>query len=111
MAITLPILKLQSPDFEWMRIMIMTIMMMKTQNGHNSANFEATTSRFCIVIDLNKLYRMMITMMMIMMMKTRNGHNLANFEATFSRFGIVIGCNDTDSRYCMEVHMDCPNKL
>ena len=25
-------------------------MMMKTQNGHNSANFEATTSRLCMVI-------------------------------------------------------------
>ena len=23
---------------------------MKTQNGHNSANFEATTSRLCMVI-------------------------------------------------------------
>ena len=38
---------------------------------HNSANFEATTSRFCMVIDLNETYMMMMmttTMMMIMMM-------------------------------------------
>ena len=25
----------------------------ETQNGHNSANFEATTSRFCMKIDIN----------------------------------------------------------
>ena len=42
------------------RMMMMTmttimrmIMMMKTQNGNNSDNFEATTSRFCMVIDIN----------------------------------------------------------
>ena len=35
--------------------------------NHNSANFEATTSRFCMVIDLNETYRMMITTMMMMM--------------------------------------------
>ena len=29
-----------------MMLMMMMMMMMKTQNGHNSANFEATTSRF-----------------------------------------------------------------
>ena len=45
----------------------------KSLNGHNSANFEATTSRFCMVIDLNEMYRimmrmMMMTMMMVMMM-------------------------------------------
>ena len=59
----------------------MMMMMMKTQNAHNSDNLEATTSRFCMVIDSNNTY----WMMMIMMMKTRNGHNLANLEATFSR--------------------------
>ena len=37
-----------------MMMMIMMIMMMKTQNGNNSDNFEATTSRFCMVIDLNE---------------------------------------------------------
>ena len=58
------------------------MMMMKIQNDHNSANFEATTSRFCMVIDLNDTYEMMlimmlmIIMMMIMIMKTQNGHNL-----------------------------------
>ena len=67
----------------------------KSLNGHNSANFEATTSRFCIVIDLNITYRMMITMMMIMMMKTQNGHNSANFEATTSRFCVIIDLNET----------------
>ena len=41
-------------------------MMMKTQIGDNSHNFEATTSRFCMVIDLNENYRMMMTMMMKM---------------------------------------------
>ena len=63
-----------------MMIMRITIMMMKTQYGHNSGNFEATISRFCMVIDLNDTYRIM------MMMKIQNGHILANFEATTSRF-------------------------
>ena len=51
--------------------------MMKTQNGHNLSNFEATTSRLCMVIDLNDTYKMMMTMTMIkmMMMKTQNGHS------------------------------------
>ena len=40
----------------------------KSPNGHNSANFEATTSRFFMVIDLNETYMMMMTMMMTMMM-------------------------------------------
>ena len=47
------------------------MMMMKIQNDHNSANFEATTSRFCMVIDLNDTYEMMLIMMLmiiIMMM-------------------------------------------
>ena len=54
----------------------MMMRMMKTQNGHNSANFEVTISKFCMVIDLNDTYRMMTTMMiisimmMMMMMKT-----------------------------------------
>ena len=51
-----------------MRIMIIImILIMKTQNVHNSANFEATTSRFCMVIDINETYRMMMTMMMMKM--------------------------------------------
>ena len=36
-----------------MTMMIMMIRMMKIQNDHNSANFEATTSIFCMPIDLN----------------------------------------------------------
>ena len=32
------------------------------------ANFKATTFRFCMVIDINEMYRMMMTMMMTMMM-------------------------------------------
>ena len=65
-------------------MMLMTMMMMirimKTQNGHNSAKFEATPSRYCMVIDLNNTYGMMmmifmmliiIMMMMLMIMKTK----------------------------------------
>ena len=37
-------------------------------NGDNSTNFEATTSRFCMVIDLNETYMMTMMMMMMMMM-------------------------------------------
>ena len=48
--------------------MLMIIMMMKIKYSHNSANFEATTSRFCMVVDINETYRMMMTMMTMMMM-------------------------------------------
>ena len=46
------------------------------ETNHKSANFEATTSRFCMVIDINEMYRMMMTMMtmmttMMMMMRRR----------------------------------------
>ena len=48
---------------------VMIMMMMETQNGHNSANFEATTfnfeytfSRFCMATDPINTYRMMMTM-------------------------------------------------
>ena len=41
----------------------------KALNGHNSANFEATTSRFFTVIDLNETYMMMMMTMMMMKMK------------------------------------------
>ena len=76
--------------------MMMMIRMMKTQNGHNSTNFEATTSRFCMVIGLNDTSRIMMTMMIMMLMsKTQNSHNSTNFEATTSRFCIVIDINDT----------------
>ena len=30
----------------------------ETQNGHNSTNFEATTTRFFMVIDKNDTYRL-----------------------------------------------------
>ena len=30
----------------------------ENQNGHNLANFEAKTSRFCMVIDINDTYRL-----------------------------------------------------
>ena len=58
---------------------MMMIRMMKAQNGHISANFEATTSRFFMLINLNDIYRMMIIMMK--MKKTPNSHN---FEAITS---------------------------
>ena len=57
-----------------MIIMMMMLMMIKTQNSHNSANFEATTSRFFMVTELNDTYKMtMMVMMKIMkrMMKTK----------------------------------------
>ena len=49
---------------------MMMMMVMKTQNGHNLVNFEATTSRFCIVIDLSDTYRIMMMMMIMMLMTT-----------------------------------------
>ena len=49
-------------------VIMMMIMMMKTQNDHNSDNFEAITSQFCMVIDLNETYRMKMTIMMMTMM-------------------------------------------
>ena len=49
-------------------MMIMMTRMMKTQNGHNSANFVGTTSRFCMVIDINDTYMMMTMMIMMIIM-------------------------------------------
>ena len=34
-------------------IMMTMMMMIKTKNGHNLAHFQASTSIFCIVVDLN----------------------------------------------------------
>ena len=51
------------------KMRMVMIIILKTQNGHNVANFEATFSRFCMVIGLNDIYRMMTTMM-IMMIRT-----------------------------------------
>ena len=58
--------------YRMMRMMMMVmIMMMKTRNGHNLANFEATFSRFGMVIGCNNTYRlmMMTTTMMMMMIR------------------------------------------
>ena len=40
----------------------------ENKTNYNSANFKATTSRFCMVIDINEMYRMMMTMMMMIIM-------------------------------------------
>ena len=60
------------------KMMMMMTRMVKIQNDHNSANFEATTSIFCMLIDLNNIYGMMmimiwmiIMMMMLMMIKPK----------------------------------------
>ena len=37
------------------------------QNGHNSDNFQARKSRFCMVIDLNNTQRILLMKMLIMM--------------------------------------------
>ena len=74
-----------------MMTLMMMIRMMKTQNGHNSAKFEATTSRFCMVRDLNDTYRLMMTMMirmlmiimMTMIMITQNSNYSANNSGLF----------------------------
>ena len=56
-------------------MMMMMIRMMKTQKGHNSANFEAMTSRFCMPEDLDStlwmVYLVMMMMMIIKLMKMR----------------------------------------
>ena len=61
-------------------------------HGNKLANFEATFSRFGMVIGCNDTYRMII---MIRMMKTQNGHNSANFEGKRSGFCMVINLNVT----------------
>ena len=71
MAITRLILKIQPPDlnntYRMMMTMIimmlmirtmMMIMVMKTQNSNSSAYFEATTSRFFMIIHINGTYRL-----------------------------------------------------
>ena len=89
--------------------MMMTMKMVRTMKpkmAKNSADFEATTSRFCMVIDLNGIYRMMMTMISIMMMKmimkTQNGHNSANFEATTCRYCMVIDINEPTGHTFMQ---------
>ena len=37
-------------------MMTMTMIMIKTQNCHNLANFAAITCRFCMVVDINDTY-------------------------------------------------------
>ena len=39
-------------------MMMMLIVMMKPQNGHNLAHFEATISKFCMLIDINNTSRL-----------------------------------------------------
>ena len=42
------------------------------QKGHNSDNFQARKSRFCMVKDLNNIYLLILTIMMIIMMMMMN---------------------------------------
>ena len=51
-----------------MPMVMMMIGMLKTQNGHDWDNFKATTSRFCMVIDLSDIYKLMTTMMLMVIM-------------------------------------------
>ena len=84
-------------------------------NGHNFVSFEATISRFFMVIDLNDTYKMMMTLMMmimimmmlimIMLIKIQNGQNWANFESTTSRFCMVTDLNDTYKMMIMMMTM------
>ena len=96
------------------------VMMMKTQNDHNSDNFEATFSRFYMVIDLNDTYKMMMMMtttlismmMIIMMMKIQNCHNVANFEARTSQTG--HNSNNFEaatSKFCMVIDINDTYRL
>ena len=62
-----------------MIMMTMMIMMMKIENGLNSANFEATFYRFGMVIDLNHTYRMMVMIRTIMVMMVMMKMKLAIF--------------------------------
>ena len=43
--------------YKMMMMMIMMTRTIKIQNCHNSANFEATTFIFCMVIDISNTYR------------------------------------------------------
>ena len=40
-----------------MMIIMIMMMMMQNLNGRKSANFQAKTSRFCMVVDLDNIYR------------------------------------------------------
>ena len=39
---------------------VLVIVFEKSLNGHNTANFEATTSIFCMVIDIDETYKMIL---------------------------------------------------
>ena len=71
-------------------IMMMMILMTKTENVHNLTNFQSTTSRFCMVTDINDTYRIM---MMTILMKTQNSNNSANFQVTPSIFFMLMDLN------------------
>ena len=42
----------------FMMMMIMMVIMVNPQNGHKSANVEAITSKFCMVININDTYKL-----------------------------------------------------
>ena len=39
-------------------LLLVLLQLLLTQNSHNWANFKATTSRFCMLIDINDTYRL-----------------------------------------------------
>ena len=59
-----------------MMMIKMIMKMMKTQNGRYSANFETTTSRFCMALDINDSYRLsfMQNLSLIFQMRTHLAH-------------------------------------
>ena len=42
-------------------LLLVLLQLLLTQNSHNSANFKATTSGFCMVIDINDTYRLYVS--------------------------------------------------
>ena len=102
-----------------MILMMMMIMMMKTQNGHNSANFQAMCSKFCMAIHPVSTYRLiimilmilkmmmimkMIMMMIMKMMIDQNGHISTNFQTKSSKFCMVPKCS-------IWVHLKCDKNI
>ena len=48
--------------------MMLTMMIMETENGHISTKFEAAIFGFCMVVDINDTYRMMMMIRTIIKM-------------------------------------------
>ena len=91
------------------------MLMIKTQNCHNLANFAATTCRFCMVVDINDTYGLYFYAKFYVyfankLMRTHLAYlsYISAFQAGFcwlARFCMVTDLNDTYKMMMMMMTM------